>query len=144
MSLPDRTAVGPNFTTEQPDDPAPLPLAAPGSWPVFVPTPSPSPGPAALPTIFGLADGNQQRLARVPQGVLFFIQGSGFGANSLGRGRVLFVTPSGDTRDGAVWDWSDSSIAAFAPSISGPMQVVVQVDVSGTSLGSNRVPLTVQ
>src|SRR5207249_7469554 len=152
LTMGDQTATGPSFTTEQPGDPAPVPPAAPNpllgfgppAWPPVSSTGAGGSPSAPLPTIRELADGNQRPLGAVAREVLFFIQGSGFGTNPLYRSRVLFVTASGDPIDGAVWDWSDDSIAVFAPSVSGPAQVVVQVDANGTPVASNRVPLVIQ
>lgn len=147
LSMAGQTAIGPDFTTEQPNALPSLPWSSPSPWPGYPPAAGSGPAPgslpaAASPVIQQLLDTNQQPFMAVQQGELINIQGSGFGSGS--QGRVLFVTPSGDTRDGAVWDWSDGSIAAFAPSMSGSMQVVVQVNVNGAAVASNRVPLTVQ
>jgi uncharacterized protein YkwD len=152
VTLPDRTAVGPNFTTQQPaylrPPPPPAPHPGPGPSPAASP-PASSPGiggapSAPSPTIHALVDGKKQPLATVRPGGLFFIHGSGFGSNPLRPGRVLFTTAFGTQIDGAIWDWSDNSIAVFAPSLSGPAQVAVQVAVNGMPVTSNRVPLTIQ
>jgi uncharacterized protein YkwD len=150
VTLPDRTAIGPNFTTRQPPDLAPLPLPAPNPW--SGPPPATSPPAASnpwartppAPAIRALTDGNNQPLATVPPGGLFFIHGSGFGSNSPGPGRVLFTMAFIRPMDGPIWDWSDNSIAVFAPSVSGSTLVTVQVDVNGTPVASNPVPLTVR
>jgi uncharacterized protein YkwD len=139
VTMPDRTATGPIFTTQQPADLAPLPFPGPTPWPGPAPAASP-PSPA----IRELVNGNNQPLVTVPPGGLFLIHGSGFGSNPLRPGRVLFATAFGGPVDGSIWDWSDTSIAVFAPFVSGPAQVTVQVDVNGTSVASNRVALTVQ
>ena len=70
--------------------------------------------------------------------------GRGLGTNPQGQGRVLFSTAGGMQIDGAIWDWSDTQIAVFAPFLRGPIQVGVQVAVNGTPLPSNRLPLTIQ
>jgi uncharacterized protein YkwD len=152
VTMSDRTVIGPNFTTWQPPDLAPLPLPAPLPWPGPLPTAAPpsfsnpwAGAPSApAPAIRELVDGNNQPLAAVPGGGLLFIHGSGFGSSPPSPGRVLFATAFGGQADGAIWDWSDNSIAVFAPAVSGPAQVTVVVDVNGTPVTSNRVPLTVR
>lgn len=137
-----QTATGPNFTTVQPPDPTPQrpssgPPSASGAG-------AGSSSPLASPAISDLANTNKQPVSAVPVGTLIFVRGRGFGKNSLRRGRVVFVTAGGSQLDGAIWDWADDRIAVFAPFVRAPFRVGVQVDVNGTALGSNRVPLTVQ
>jgi uncharacterized protein YkwD len=139
VTLSGQTAAGPAFTTVQPPNlvpqrPASGPAGSAGGG---------SPAPAA-PTISALADGNRRPISTVSQGSLFFIRGAGFGTNPLRRGRVLFTAAGGNQIDGAIWDWSDTQIAVFAPFMRANIQVGAQVDVNGTLVGTNRLPLTVQ
>jgi uncharacterized protein YkwD len=141
------TANGPDFTTVRPGDL--VPVSSPGSRPPATnpgSTPSPTPAPVQPtgPTIVELEGSDLKPLTTVRQGMLFTISGHDFGPNLSRLGRVVFILPSGAQLSGAVWDWSDRSITAFAPFFRGSMQVVVQVDASGSTVSTNRVPLTVQ
>jgi uncharacterized protein YkwD len=150
ITLPDQVATGASFTTEQPGAPAPVPAPPPnpfsgdptGAAPPFWSTGSVSAPPP--PSIHELVDDSSRTLLTARQGQLFLIHGSGFGTNLLRQSQVLFVTPYGAQLAGAIWDWSDGSITTFAPYWSGRVQVVVEVNTSGTPVSSNRVNLTVE
>lgn len=129
VTVAGQSADGPQFMT-----------VPPGALPS---TPSLAPAPTGGPTITGLEDLDQQSISSVPLGLLFTIRGRAFGANRSGRGRVVFLA-AGKESDGAVWDWADDAITVFAPISRGLVEIVVQVDVNGSMVTTNRWPLTIQ
>jgi uncharacterized protein YkwD len=141
------TANGPDFITVRPGDLIPVPSSntrPPAPDPSPPSSATPPPAPDAGPTIVELRGSDRRRLTVVRQGMLFYVSGHDFGANPSHLGRIVFILPSGAQMDGAIWDWSDRSISVFAPFLRGSIQVAVQVDMMGTAVTTNRLPLTVQ
>jgi hypothetical protein len=93
--------------------------------------------------IIFLANGLQAPIKMIPADYHFLIRGLGFGDNASGTGRVLFFAGKAKL-NGATFFWSDDTIGIVAPYYPGPVDVVVQVDVKGTLVTSNRVLLVVQ
>jgi uncharacterized protein YkwD len=158
-----RSATGPAFTITAPVPPTPLiaPVSNPtptpssavpqpgnsGSFPSGTAHPAlpspPAPVAGSGPTIAFLANGLQVPIKAIQADYHFLIRGLGFGDNATGTGRVLFVAGKA-TLNGATFFWSDDTIGVVAPYYPGPVDVVVQVDVNGTPVTSNRMPLAVQ
>jgi uncharacterized protein YkwD len=104
------------------------------------PASQPVPG---TPVITGLANGLQEPLATVRRGGSFLIRGRGFGSNSGGQGRVIFLVRGAELARPA-YLWSDDTIGVDVPYVDGPMDIAVDAAVEGRLVRSNRVPLTVQ
>jgi uncharacterized protein YkwD len=102
-----------------------------------------SAGAAPAPTVAWLADGLQQPITRIQSGHHFLIRGSRFGTNGSGSSRVLFLAGSA-VLSIPTFIWSDDTIGAVAPSFAGLVYVVVQVEINGMLVTSNRMPLVVQ
>jgi uncharacterized protein YkwD len=137
-----RTATGPSFTTIQPGSlVSVLPMVPSPAPPPQAPEPTQYTGP---PTITELLTTGKQPLTSIAQGHMFTIRGRGFGTNARRKSKVLFMSADGGRSNGPVWEWADEGINVFAPYVQGKMEVLVQLEGSGGTVFSNRLPLTIR